>query len=506
MPSGDSQVPRLRVAPARGESDGDLASAFAAAYELKPDPWQQAILDDWLRFYGGKWASLTCGLAVSRQNGKNALIEIRELYGMVALGEKILHTAHEVKTAQKHFRRLKHFFGSQVDDPGAKFPELNKLVKQIRSVNGQEAILLHEASCQFLAGGTCRCNGGSVEVVARSKNSGRGFTVDVLVMDEAQELEEDALEALMPTTSAAPSGNPQWIFTGTPPGPNAHGDVFTRVRDEALTDTPGRLSWHEWSVEGDVNLDDRDVWRMTNPALDAGRLQYEVIEGERARFSDDGFARERLGMWPAIGGSSRAISPKQWADSAVDEAPDGTPAFAVAFSLDGDRLALSGARKNDEGVHVEIIDALEDDRGVEAGLAALADWFCERDEDGTPRWRKSSGIALSGRSGAPALAQLLRDRRVPDRWIFLPSTPKYVEACSMWLEGVRSGSITHRREGQSVLDESVAITDVDKRGGLSATSIDGDDTPTEAVALAHWVARTSPLGQMRSAERKAVFL
>ena len=417
---------------------------------------------------------------------------MRELYGAVALGERILHTAHEVKTAQKHFRRLKHFFGDRADDPGAKCPELNALVERVRNVNGQEAIVLH--------------NGGSIEVVARSKNSGRGFTVDVLVMDEAQELDEDALEALMPTTSAAPLGNPQWIFTGTPPGPAAHGEVFTRIRDEAMSEKPGRMCWHEWSAEEGADLDDREVWRATNPGLVSGRLQIEVIEGERARFSDDGFARERLGMWPAQGGSSRVVTAQQWSDSAIDEAPEGVPAYAVTFNLLGDRLALAGARKHDDGVHVEVIDALEDSRGVESGLAALAEWFCERDEDGKPRWRKSSGIALSGRAGAPALAQLLRDRGVPDRWIVIPSTPKYVDACSMWLEGVRGGTVTHKREGQSALDESVAVTDLDKRGGLAATVPDGDETPVEAVALAHWVARTSLLNAKRQTERKAKFL
>lgn len=491
-PSGDSQVPRLHVAPRADSSDGDLAGAFSAAYELQPDPWQSFVLHDWLALYRGRWASLTAALAVPRQSGKNALLEMRELYGAVALGERILHTAHEVKTAQKHFRRLKHFFGDMADDPGAKFPELNALVERVRNVNGQEAIVLH--------------NGGSIEVVARSKNSGRGFTVDVLVMDEAQELDEDALEALMPTTSAAPLGNPQWIFTGTPPGPAAHGEVFTRIRDEAMSEKPGRMCWHEWSAEEGADLDDREVWRATNPGLVSGRLQIEVIEGERARFSDDGFARERLGMWPAQGGSSRVVTAQQWSDSAIEVAPEGVPAYAVTFNLLGDRLALAGARKHDDGVHVEVIDALEDSRGVEGGLAALADWFCERGEDGKPRWRKSSGIALSGRAGAPALAQLLRDRGVPDRWIVIPSTPKYVDACSMWLEGVRGGTVTHKREGQSALDESVAVTDLDKRGGLAATVPDGDETPVEAVALAHWVARTSLLNAKRQTERKAKFL
>ena len=110
---------------------------------------------------------------------------MRELFGIVQLGEKFLHTAHEVKTARKAFLRLASFFENT-----RKWPELADLVKDIRRTNGQEAIVL--------------TNGGSVEFVARSKGSGRGFTVDVLVCDEAQELSDDALEALMPTTSAAP--------------------------------------------------------------------------------------------------------------------------------------------------------------------------------------------------------------------------------------------------------------------------------------------------------------
>lgn len=190
-----NQRPRLHVAPPATRSDlGVLAAQFASDYGLTPDPWQQLVLDDWLAENGNRYAALTCGLSCSRQNGKNGIIEVRELFGMVGRGEAILHTAHQVKTARKAFKRLLHFFGRQVNDPAAKFPELNALVTEMRHVNGQEAI--------FLA------NGGSVEIVARSQGSGRGFTVDVLVMDEAQDLSDDDLEALMPATSSAPLRNP----------------------------------------------------------------------------------------------------------------------------------------------------------------------------------------------------------------------------------------------------------------------------------------------------------
>lgn len=295
-----SQRPRLHVAPPRDRTFGDIAADFAGDYDLDPDPWQRLILDDWLAEKNGKWAALTCGLSVPRQNGKNAVLEMRELFGMVGRGEKILHTAHQVKTAQKHFRRLKHFFGSKVDDPGAKFPELNALVREIRNVNGQEAIYLG--------------NGGSVEIVARSQGSGRGFTVDVIVCDEAQDMGDDDQEALLSTSSASPLRNPQWIYTGTPPGPKAVGEVFTRIRGEMLDGRPSRQAWHEWSCEPDADPDDRDAWRAVNPGLESGRLQMAVIEGERANLSDSGFMRERLGMWSQENRDS-VIPTESWTDA-----------------------------------------------------------------------------------------------------------------------------------------------------------------------------------------------
>ena len=474
LPSGDSQRPRIHVAPRADETNGDLAANLAASYDLDPDSWQRFVLDDWLAMRGGKWSSLTCGLSVPRQNGKNALLEVRELFGMVGLGERILHTAHEVKTAQKHFRRLKHFFGGKADDPGAKFPELNALVESVRSVNGQEAIFLK--------------NGGSVEVVARSKNSGRGFTVDVLVMDEAQEMAEDALEALMPTTSAAPLGNPQWIFTGTPPGPSAVGEVFTRVRAEALSDHPGRLSWHEWSVQEEVNLDDRVQWRMTNPAIDAGRLQETVIEGERARFSDGGFARERLGQWPLSGRSSRLVSADLWARSGVESAPDGVRSLAVAFNRDGSRVSTAGSVKHADGVHAELVAAYSGP--VQAGISQLAEWIADR-------WEKLAMIALLGAASAP-LYQALVDRGVPRRVLHTLTTSDYFAANAMTLDALGTeGMLTHPAEQPGdALAASVAVSDMKKRGqsgqwGWEATTPDGDETPIEAFSVAYWAARTA---------------
>ena len=50
---------------------------------------------------------------------------MRELYGMVVLGERFLHTAHEVKTARKAFLRIAGFF----ENP-RQYPELAAMAKK----------------------------------------------------------------------------------------------------------------------------------------------------------------------------------------------------------------------------------------------------------------------------------------------------------------------------------------------------------------------------------------
>lgn len=440
---------------------------------MSPDPWQQIVLDDWLAERGGRWSSLTCGLSMPRQNGKNAVVEMREIFGIVGRGEKVLHTAHEVKTARKAFKRLLYFFGTKRDDPGAQFPELNALVADVRNVNGQEAVYLK--------------NGGSVEVVARSKNSARGFTVDVLVMDEAQEMSDDDLEALMPTTSAAPLGNPQWIFTGTPPGPAAQGEIFTRVRDEALGGKSLRLAWHEWSAEPGVDLDDRDAWRMVNPALINGRLQFEVIEGERARFSDEGFGRERLGLW-ASATASRVIPAQSW-DLAGDDRSVAVDRFALGVEVGKDQesasVVLAGQRP-DGAWHVELDDQRQGAAWLPTYIEALV--------LANPKIR-----AVVCDVGGPVAA--LCEQRAGGWWLkgskvrVTPMTVKdLAAACSQFLVGIVDGSVRHTRQPQVGVAASVATKRALQDSGMwvwSRRSVTSDITPVQAATLALWGAQTS---------------
>src|SRR5690606_9459022 len=111
---------------------------------------------------------------------------------------------------------------------------------------------------------------------------------------------DEQLEALLPTISAAPSGDPQIIMTGTPPPPNADGAPFRRMRSAGVDGRDKRLSWHEWSPVRVPSPTDREallaVAADTNPALGL-RLQMQVVEDELAQMSFEGFMRERCGAW-----------------------------------------------------------------------------------------------------------------------------------------------------------------------------------------------------------------
>lgn len=427
--ANESQRPRLHVAPQADDSFGDLAADFSASYGLVPDPWQRLVLDDWLARRRGQWASLSCGLSCPRQNGKNGIVEIRELFGMVGRGEKILHTAHEVKTARKAFKRLQHFFGRSVADRSARYPELNARVVELRNVNGQEAIYLE--------------NGGSVEIIARSKNSGRGFTADVLILDEAQEMSDDDLEALMPTTSAAPLGDPQWIFTGTPPGPKVNGEVFTRTRTSALA-TRTRMCWHEWSAcdpGGTVELDDRKVWAVNNPGLITGRLQIAVVEGERAQFSDDGFARERLGVWDDPNTRTAVIPPAAWAlTEDEDSAIDAPLVFAFDVTPEQSHGAIAVAGRRPDGLaHVEVGE-------VETGTK----WLATRLKVLKSRYPRA---VLAGDPNGPA-GSVFTDAKALGLEIQAVTGRDYAAACGGLYTAVVEGTMRHRPD--ATLDAALA--------------------------------------------------
>jgi hypothetical protein len=449
--------PRVRRAPRSASSDADDAAFLSSGYGLTPDDWQEDVLDDWLgRRADGRWTAATCGLAVPRQNGKNGLIEIRELFGMVALGEKFLHTAHEVKTARKAFLRISSFFENK-----RQYPELAALVRDIRKTNGQEAVAL--------------TNGGSVEFIARSRGSGRGFTVDVLVCDEAQDLTDEELAALLPTISAAPLRNPQVILTGTPPDPEKgqQGEVFLRVRADAEANRDRRLAWSDYGApDGTLpDVDDRAAWATHNPALGIRLAEAEVVR-ERALMSPETFARERLGWWgDPSAASSTAFGEGRWQgclDTSLDPVND---AIGAAVAFDRMHASIGAAGKIDALVGVGAVDRRDGTGWLVPELLRI----------------QTAHNCLVVVDGGGPTADLIPAMEAAGISLTIVTTADLKDACAGIFDAVQEKKLLH--PGHAELDQAVAAAskrDVGDRWAWARKSSAGDISMLEAVTLAHW--------------------
>lgn len=508
IPTVGSQVPKHLIAPGKpGKFYSDHAEDavdYAASYGLVADPWQETTCEAWMRqdSVTGKWLAGTWAITVSRQNGKNGTLEIVELYGMVKLGLRFLHTAHEVKTARKAFARLKHFFGEKVNDPNARFPTLNAMVREVRNTNGQEAIVLkHPTDPQK--------DGGSVEFIARSKGSGRGFTVDVLVLDEAQDLQEDHLQALKPTTSAAPSGDPVTIYMGTPPAEvGLVGEPFIRVRKKAIEGETTRTAWVEFGATGEVDdmspqeLEDfvRDPrnWADGNPAWGT-RINQQTIEDELTEFSAHSFARERLNMWPRTSSTISAVQKSEWDARKIDidDVDPDWPILAIGLDMNPARTKVTIGVIVDAGfgepLHAELAaDAPFDEKGT----SALVDWLWKRAKRRVP-------IVIDYYSPAKSIEAHLKRKKMLVRVL---GTSEFTQACAIVYDAiVKDKSITHI--DQEPLNDSLMGVFKEKigdKGGFkfSPISADTDLGPIMSIVCAYFGAikfarrrRVSPAGE-----------
>lgn len=451
-----SQEPSVRIAPKYRESDGNDATRILASGGLVLDPWQADVLDDWMALKLGKWVCKTCGGSVPRQNGKTGLLEGRSASGMIMYHEQVIYTAHLQKTSTETFEEMAAFFDSQ---------KLKKYVKDIKTALGREQIIL--------------MNGARIKFLARTRNGGRGQHGDLLIFDEAQELDENAQASFIPAISA--SRNPQVIYTGTPPDPTAPGVVFRSIRERARSGSTKKTAWFEYSVPDIGDVTDKSRWAETNPAL-GRRILLSTIEGECEQMPPDTFARERLGWWSPIieHKEDYAINKDVW-DACRSEAmkPEGKTAYGVKFSSDGAEVALCGAVIPKEGpARISLIELQPTGRGTQW----LADWLNARQD-------RACCVVVDGRNGVDVLVDKISPVWKFKGSVIRPSSKDVIASVSTLIDALNERSVTWYSP-QEILRES-AITSVKRKigggwgfGGENAIAI-------EACALALWGAKNS---------------
>lgn len=446
------QIPRVVLEPQGvARSWGPDAAELSARCGLVLDVWQRAVLDVGMgERADGQWCAADVDVIASRQNGKNGTVEARELYGAAVLGESIIHTAHLFKTTKESYIRLLAMVEADPD-------VAERLTYKVASpASGYEL--------RF-------AGGGRVQFIARSRTSGRGLTGDVLVIDEAQDLDDDALGALLPTISSRP--NSQSWYLGSAPGPMS--TVWHRRRADGRKGVLTRRAFFEFSADPSSDLDDRDAWAQANPGLGLRQTE-EAIEAERAAMSDEMFARERLSISPDLeSGVASVIPADDWARCRQPRTRGDRVAYAIDASPDGKSACIGVS----DGVSVLVAEHAPGTAWLPSLLAArLAD--------------KPGPVFIDPKGPAGALLVDLAEQGIVPVEV---TPPQHAQACGGLLAAVTfdGPELRLHHDGQHALDSAVAGATRRPYGDSWAwnrRTATVDISPLVAVTLARWGALT----------------
>jgi len=494
------QEPRIRsVPPCHSDRTGRECIEFCESVGFEFDPWQETTLRDALGTRkNGTWAAKEVAEVLSRQNGKNATVEGRELFGLFELSEPlIIHTAHEFKASNEHFLRLK--------DRISNSEELSRRIKSVITSHGEEAVTLRPAPA-LIFGARAKLVRKTVaprlRFLARSRGSGRSFTCNCLVWDEAMILTVDQVGASMPTMSAVP--NPQLWYLASAGYPDS--TQLASVRRRGIRGEDDRLAYFEWSIRPHNEMcprdervgrrsnnfivchehDDRDnpqSWARANPAL-GYRITAEHVEWEMGSMPADAFDVERLGAghWPTDEEGWLAVTEDQW--NACEIEIFGGTATPVCFAVDitpdltSACISVAWQRPSDGRVIVEIPqDCFRPGTG----------WVVPRLLELRRKWRPI-GIAIP--KSAPAAA-LINDAENRGLELLKATTAEESQAFTLMITAIRDKKLGQLGpEEAPYLRSAIARAETREIGdgmrGWSRKSSAADITPLTSATLAHW--------------------
>jgi hypothetical protein len=471
-----AQRPRVCSVPTFATSAGSEAVDLAASFGLNLDPWQAFVLEQSLgERPDGKWAAFEVGLLCPRQNGKGSVLEARELAGLFVFGEKkITHSAHELKTSKDHFNRMEALLRNA----------------------GYGDDLVHYRRSNEEVSITIRKTGHKLLFLTRTSGGGRGLGGDLVVMDEAYNLGNDTMAALMPTMAARSlNANPQLWFTSS--AGFSYSEVLAKVRHDGESGA-GRLAYFDWSAAPDADADSLDSWMQANPGLGM-RISEEFVASERRRLGDEEFRRERLGIW-ADAGAGSVVSDEMWAQVCRPESRRAGEdvVFGVSVYEDTENnvkmgaISVACASSVTGKVHLELIEAQE---GVS--------WLPARLRELQAR-RKPRAVVVDSSGPAGSLLPELQAARMK---VVLAPAMTMRKACGALLDGITARRVTHTGL-QPTLSQSMSA-------GQRKRSEDGwvwrrtpDSAPAIATTLAYygWLLKAPTVDPSRPTERRAVVM
>lgn len=410
--------------------------------------WQVDLVDNILAYNKDDlFVHTKVGYSVPRRNGKNEILTIVEMWGLKN-GLRILHTAHRTSTTHVAWERL--------------FNLLTKANIEISSsyrAFGKEHIEVD--------------GDGVIEFRTRTSKGGLGEGYDILIIDEAQEYQDDQQSALKYVVSD--SKNPMTLMCGTPPTPVSSGTVFTKFREETLKGKGVNAAWAEWSVDEQKDPNDKKYWYQANPSL--GTILTERKIQDEISGDDIDFNIQRLGYWTKYSLKSE-ISKADWQKLILKGKlkPKGKLFVGIKYGQDGTNMAMSIAVKQETGnIFVESIDC----RSIRKGNAWIIDFLKKADVQ---------NITIDGSVGQSLLVDELKKNKIKTK-VILPTVKEIIIANSTFEQAVYGDKICHNDQPSL----TAVVTNCEKRaigtsGGFGYKSLkpENDIVLMDSVILAYW--------------------
>jgi hypothetical protein len=272
-------------------------------------------------------------IVVARQNGKTTLAEPLIVKALDE-GKKVMHIAQT--------RELPRWMFATIADALSAKPELfpKRRGKTIwpRFGAGQEEIVL--------------TNGGSYRIAASSRGGARGWSNDLVVIDELLEFDDfESMGAIEPTLTM--STDPQLVYFS-----NAGSDasvVLNSVRDRRAADPS--LAYLEWSAEPARKPDEIAGWLEANPAMGHYPAVQKTLEAAYTKHRLAGtlgiFETEHLCRWvtttqPAL------LATELWDDAQAEAVRPVRPMMAVGLDVNSLRASAVIAWQEDDRVRLEV--------------------------------------------------------------------------------------------------------------------------------------------------------
>lgn len=440
--------------------------------------WQKELLGHILSKNGdGLYVHTRFGYSVPRRNGKSEILALTEIQCLLN-GEKILHTAHRTSTSHNAWVTLCRILNDAGYVDKAEIPKddleqypVEKLYKAHKA-NGLESVELLS-------------NHATIHFRTRTSKGGLGEGFDLLVIDEAQEYQDDQESSLKYTVSSSMNGHT--IMCGTPPTAVSSGTVFANYRNKCLEGGVKNGGWAEWSVEEMTDCDDRDAWARCNPSL-GYILSERAVEDEIGSDEMD-FNIQRLGLWMKYNLKS-AISKKQWENLKVEKQPEFASKLFVGikFGKSGNNIALSIALKTkDNKVFVESLFCNPVNQGIGWIIAFLqkADY---------------AEVVADGKSGEQMLKDACKDAKLKN--VSFPTVAEVINANAVFEQALYSESICHNN--QEMLMQVVSNCKkrtIGSNGGFGYEALidDMEIAVMDSMIYAHWACQKAKVKKKQKA-------